>query len=101
MNIALSTLRDRYQPQPLKLLPPRSSLEYIKVIGLIFVGPVISFWAGKISIKNYRGVFAKKGRGKRILFDKKNPRVFQQFACNLFLKCLINKYQRKFFATAG
>jgi len=47
-----------------------------------------SFFSGKISIKNYRGVFAKKGRGKGILFDKKNPRVFQQFACNLFLRFL-------------
>jgi len=47
-----------------------------------------SFVGGKISIKNYRGVFAKKGRGKGILFDKKTPKVFQQFACNLFLRCL-------------
>jgi len=60
----------------------------IQNISGIFEGLGIRYVHSKISIKNYRGVFAKKGRGKGILFDKKNPREFQQFACNLFLRCL-------------
>jgi len=44
-----------------------------QIMFAFFTGSVITAWAGKISIKNYRGFLPRKAGAKKYYFIKKTP----------------------------